>query len=496
MLSRKDFIIETADRVRDSIMISTVVGKYLNLKRSGSSFTALCPFHNDQKLGSFFINDYKKVFKCFSCGEGGDVIKFVQQMTGNTYGECALNLALEHGIISLADFETYTSRKITKKESWEIEKVYIEKDKHKFKSNKADIETLDKVYRLFIKGFEYLNKDRLSQNDKKHLMEERELSEEEIQERGYFTFPDRHILNKFLKALEENNISIDVLQRVPGFFYDKKKESYSFVTYANGGIGIPIINENGKIEAIQVRLNVVKEGGQRYIWFSSAFAESKDNLEFGCGTGSPLDIIFPKMIKCQTIFITEGHFKAKKIANTYGCIVISVQGVCAWSKVEETIKNIQETYKPMGYNLKNIFVAYDADMSYNLAVFTQAIKMGLKLGGVDFYFDLKSTEKIEVEKKLSEVQKAQSNSENNKIYFVLWDDELGKGIDDLINNGNAHMIEKMKLETLFVKYVEMVKILFNKFPELKDNIDKVEKPIKRELFINLILNSLPKYKTA
>jgi DNA primase len=65
------------DQVRHANDIVDVIGSYLpNLKRAGSTFKTLCPFHKE-KTPSFNVNPNMQLFKCFGCGVGGDVFKFV-----------------------------------------------------------------------------------------------------------------------------------------------------------------------------------------------------------------------------------------------------------------------------------------------------------------------------------------------------------------------------------------------------------------------------------
>jgi DNA primase len=58
------------------VPISQVISQYISIKRAGSAYTALCPFHNDTKP-SLSINDKKGLFKCFACNTGGGHIDFV-----------------------------------------------------------------------------------------------------------------------------------------------------------------------------------------------------------------------------------------------------------------------------------------------------------------------------------------------------------------------------------------------------------------------------------
>ncbi len=73
---------ESKERVRDAIDMVDLVGSRVELRRSGgSSFTGLCPFH-DERSPSFSVDAAKKLFHCFGCGEGGDAFSFVQKLEG------------------------------------------------------------------------------------------------------------------------------------------------------------------------------------------------------------------------------------------------------------------------------------------------------------------------------------------------------------------------------------------------------------------------------
>ena len=86
------------DRIRDANDIVDVVGEHLALKRAGGGFKGLCPFHHDEKTPSFFVNPDRQTFKCFGCGVGGDVFKFVQLRENVGFVEAVQMLADRRGI--------------------------------------------------------------------------------------------------------------------------------------------------------------------------------------------------------------------------------------------------------------------------------------------------------------------------------------------------------------------------------------------------------------
>lgn len=94
------------EKIREQVDIVDVVSQYLNLKRSGANFTALCPFHAE-KTPSFVVSPQKQIFHCFGCGKGGDVIKFVSEINGLDYFDAAVKLAKDYNLD--IDFKKYSS---------------------------------------------------------------------------------------------------------------------------------------------------------------------------------------------------------------------------------------------------------------------------------------------------------------------------------------------------------------------------------------------------
>jgi len=85
------------ERVKEATDIVEVVSAYTDLRRSGQRFTGLCPFH-DERSPSFSVNATEKLYHCFGCGAGGDVIKFVEEKEGLAFGEAVEALAERYGV--------------------------------------------------------------------------------------------------------------------------------------------------------------------------------------------------------------------------------------------------------------------------------------------------------------------------------------------------------------------------------------------------------------
>jgi len=80
------------EQLKQTIDIVDVVGNYVELKKNGSNFKGLCPFH-DEKTPSFIVSPVKQFYKCFGCGAGGDAIKFVMEYEKLSYPEAIEKLA-------------------------------------------------------------------------------------------------------------------------------------------------------------------------------------------------------------------------------------------------------------------------------------------------------------------------------------------------------------------------------------------------------------------
>ena len=85
------------EAIKDAVSITEVVGRYVELKKAGINYSGRCPFHNE-KTPSFFVSPDRGTFKCFGCGEGGDVFSFVEKIEGLGFREVLEKFSLETGI--------------------------------------------------------------------------------------------------------------------------------------------------------------------------------------------------------------------------------------------------------------------------------------------------------------------------------------------------------------------------------------------------------------
>ena len=85
------------DEIKSRCNIVDVIGRVVTLKKAGANYKGLCPFHNE-KTPSFVVSEPKQIYKCFGCGESGDVITFVEKYYNQDFKGAVEMLARDYGI--------------------------------------------------------------------------------------------------------------------------------------------------------------------------------------------------------------------------------------------------------------------------------------------------------------------------------------------------------------------------------------------------------------
>lgn len=450
----------------NKLSISSVIAKYTRVKQNRlSDHDALCPFHGDRHFGSFKINDRKGICKCFTCGYYGDGIQFVKDISRDPnkhiskkeeYKRAVLRIAVDHGICTKEQAEEYFGGRISDININDVSSENLRAEEKVNGITKIAISSIrDWAYQLFLMGVSLSDEHR-------DYLRNRGLTDEEIEEKGFFTFPKP--TEAFLDALHErclkNNLTSNIFKRIPGFHTRLNmaldtiqprtgEREYRYTFGYRRGIGIPIKNAEGHIVGIQIRKDSVKETQKRYTWFSSSYCAYEDNdYIFGTAAGAPTHVAYPKENRYPgVVFITEGFFKAEEVAKTFGVACISVSGVGNYRSIPDDLRCVELKTKK---KIEHIYIAYDADMSKNLQVYHHARNM----------FDL--------------IRKMYSVN----IYNTLWKESDGKGIDDLIQNQKAHTLRKVNFEEFAVLYDKMVEELEKEYKI----INRVPKEVVAEKF--------------
>lgn len=200
------------DEIKSKNDIVDVIGSYISLNDKNK---ALCPFHDDHSP-SFSVQKDKQIYKCFSCGESGNVITFVQKYNGITFTEALKMLADRAGI----PLNVSTTRKINTK----YEKLYEINDtvNKYFKANLLSNEG--------IKAIKYL--------------EDRDISKDIINEFNIGLSTSNKLSNILSKKYSYDElVKLDICKNINGRYYDTFQDRIIF----------PIIDENNNVIAFSGR---------------------------------------------------------------------------------------------------------------------------------------------------------------------------------------------------------------------------------------------------
>lgn len=366
--------------------------------RNGTYVKALCPFHLDNKLGSFVINTERNTCYCYSCAKGGGVIKSASIILDKSYSDAALQVAADKGIIDEKKYKKLAGVKYKP-----IAKEFTPYDEKPVEENPTTRNLKDSVYKDLQFFFD------LSEDHKNYLIEKRKLSEDDL--RNYFSFDTedktkkRELLKYISKKYEANIETIGT--KVPGFYFNNNKLD----VIPKKGIGMFLKSPRGIVTAVQVRADENKEDVPRYTYFSYKPPKSFSNMTGGSSAGTCFDTIYSKN-ESKKLAIVEGKFKAEILAQN-GFNVIAVQGVNNFSRIETQIR---ETERVLKTTFEKVTIFYDADFISNPQVTAATIKLFEYLRKKEFEFD---------------------------IQVAYWNPEDGKGIDDLIINGNKKTVKLM-----------------------------------------------------
>ena len=206
---------EDIDKLLDNLKIEEVVGEFIELKKVGSSYKGLCPFHADTNP-SFSVNTEKKICKCFVCGSGGNAINFYSKIKNISYTEAIRELSKKYKI----NIKEYSNTNINEN----YEKFYqIMENSHNF--------FMEKIFSQDSRGaLEYLSNRGLDTN----LIKEHQL--------GYAP-PKWSELYEFLNSKGYNDEDLLALGLIK-----KSEEGRIYDTFRNRII-FPIFSPSGRIIA-------------------------------------------------------------------------------------------------------------------------------------------------------------------------------------------------------------------------------------------------------
>jgi DNA primase len=193
------------ENVKSHINIVDLVGEYVELKKAGSNFKGICPFHNE-KSPSFMVNPSLQIYKCFGCGRGGDVLSFVQEIERMDFGD-ALKLVAEKAGVVLEDTYSKKNKEDDKKKERAFESHQLAGKLYHYllTSHKVGKEARDYAQKRGLTSDElqtyYVGYAPSSKSTLKNYLISKGFSEKELVEYGLLVDRDGTTIDKFRNRL-------------------------------------------------------------------------------------------------------------------------------------------------------------------------------------------------------------------------------------------------------------------------------------------------------
>ena len=305
---------DVISQIKDRLDIVDVVSQYVVLKKSGANYWGICPFHNDKKP-SMSVSPSRGIFKCFSCGAGGDALAFLVKIQNREYKDVILELADKYGI------------ELPKKYSASSETKSLKKDMIKACTKAA------KFYHMQLRSADDANKAMTA-----------------LRKRNV----DDSVIDKFTLGWAPNKYDT-LYKELKKEFKDEILEKAGLILKSNSGgyidrfrnrIIIPIQNENGEYVAFGAR--AVDEGqNPKYLNSSDSLIYNKSKLLFGLNSAQDA-------IKAEDgVVIMEGYFDVIS-AQAHG--VENAVASCGTALTPDHVKLLSRYTKS-----RRIFLSFDTD---------------------------------------------------------------------------------------------------------------------------------------
>jgi DNA primase len=252
------------ERIREQTDIVDVVGRHVGLKRSGKQFKGLCPFH-DEKSPSFYVDPARRSYKCFGCGEWGDVFDFVQKVEGVGFLAAVRSLGAQIGV-ALPDQGTGDLQRAEQRER-ERELAY------RINATAADL------YRRL------LTDDPIGELGRAYQQERR--IDSEIAESfriGYAPAPEQAGWDTLVRELQAKQLPLELADELG--LIARSQRSGNFYDRFRGRLMFPIIQPGGRVIGFSGRVlpafaEVDGEKAPKYVNSSESLLYKKSKTLFG-----------------------------------------------------------------------------------------------------------------------------------------------------------------------------------------------------------------------
>ncbi|MEA2066101.1 MAG: DNA primase [Thermotogota bacterium] len=315
------------EKLKSSVDIVELVGRYVNLQKSGSYYRGLCPFHNDTDP-SFYVSPGKGFFHCFGCGASGDVISFYQKIENLSFTDAVVQLADMFNVnVPMEAFEETAYHKSTK--------------------------ILENLARYWHN--ELFKKNKTSQNVINYL-KSRKITGKTIRSFELGLSTGDRTLERFIQS--NNKVKRDDLVSAGVAYFSKG----NLINRFSDRLTIPIRNKSGKVVGFGARV-ISDENGPKYLNSPESSIFKKSKLLFNLNRAKK------SIDSLNYVIVVEGFFDVISlyeagIENVVGTLGTSLTGIQL-----KLLKNITE----------NILFFFDSDEAGQKATF-RAVEMAEQLG--------------------------------------------------------------------------------------------------------------------
>jgi DNA primase len=180
------------EEIKDRLDIVNVVEKYVKLKRTGKNYIGLCPFHTE-KTPSFVVSPDIQRYKCFGCGETGDIFNFLQDIESIDFPEALEKLAKEAGV-ELKKSPYNSKYRVLEEINYKATKYFYNQFKKNSKAQKYMKERGFTEASLKTFGVGYAPKN---PKLREYLAKSKNYTQRELLDSGLFTLKEKKIKEKF-----------------------------------------------------------------------------------------------------------------------------------------------------------------------------------------------------------------------------------------------------------------------------------------------------------
>ncbi|KKU13003.1 MAG: primase protein [Parcubacteria group bacterium GW2011_GWC2_45_7] len=317
-------MLSSVDEIKIRLDIVDFISTYVQLKRAGANFKALCPFHTE-KTPSFMISKAKQMWYCFGCNEGGDIFKFLMKMEGLDFPEALKILADKAGVELPKYDKRLESQKNTLLEILRLAVEFYSKQLHA-PAGQSALNYLQRrglsenVINQFALGYAPDSWDALTNTLRARF------KPEDIFAAGLVVKKNRDVSNFAKQNLETSHFSS---------YYDRFRHRIMF----------PIRDVNGNAVGFTSRLLDEKRAEGKYINTPETMLYNKSRVLYG------LDLARQAMRQLNYAVIVEGNM------DVIACHQFGMSNVVAASGTAMTIDHLRLLKR----YTNNLAIAFDAD---------------------------------------------------------------------------------------------------------------------------------------